>query len=355
MLRLPVPSNEQVGGDARSISRVLVFGKFPNPTFDYYFAARLAAQGMPAFELIDIRNFNPEIEPQGAFVIVVRYASFTVTRWIKKNRNALAGVAVFVDDDIAAAIMTPQASWRYRYRLLRQSILPLRFLDRLIDELWVSTGFLARRLSYAKPCVMGPAPDIQALPLLTSPPPPDTSSAIMIAYHATAIHSDEHHFLVNVMKSVLINRPSVLFEVVATGRSAEMWLELASDRIMVKSPLGWEDYLRSQDKQIDIMVVPVAPTRLNESRAETKRIDIARVGAAAVMSHCPAFIPGEPGEILLPYEESVWAQNLIDLIDDAQARKLAATATQRRVQKLAEQAASGIVQIKKRAAPTAIT
>jgi hypothetical protein len=347
-LRLPVPGSEPAVGSENSISRVVVFGKFPNPTFDYYFAARLAAQGMPEFELIDIRNFDQGIEARGAFIIIVRYASFSVTRWIKKNRAALAGVAVFVDDDIAAAITAPQASLRYRYRLLRQSILPLRVLDGLIDDLWVSTEVLSQRLSYAKPRLLGPAPNMNAVQLFTTLRRSDVSSAILIAYHATAIHAEEHHFLITVMKSVLTERPSVCFEVIATGKSADMWRELACDRIMVKAPLGWEDYLKSQDKQIDIMVVPVAPGRLNDCRAETKRIDIARVGAAAVMSYCPAFIPGEPGEILLPYEEAVWAQNLIHLIDDANARKVAAMSTRLRVEHMARQAATGIARIKER-------
>jgi len=196
---------------------------------------------------------------------------------------------------------------------------------------------------------MGPAPDIKSIALFTSQRLLEVSPAVLIAYHATAIHSEEHHFLLTIIKSVLAMRPSVHFEVVATGKSAEMWLELACDRITVKAPLAWEDYLRSQNKRIDIMVVPVAPSRLNDCRADTKRIDVARVGAAAVMSDCPAFVPGEPGEILLTYEEPIWVQRLIDLIDDPEARKVAAIATRLRVREMAQQATSGIAQIKERA------
>lgn len=330
------------------VTRVLVFGRFPNPTFDYYFAARLAAPGMPKFELIDVREFDPAIEASGAFVIIVRYASFAVTRWIKKNRAVLSGVAIFVDDDIAAAITAPQATLRYRYRLLSYSILPLRALNGLFDEFWVSTNTLIQRLSYANPRLLEPAPEIENLRPLWPGHPSEDPCAILIAYHATAIHFEEHEFLIPIVTSVLEARPSVRFEVVASGKTADVWLELGCERITVKAPLPWGRYLRSQDKRIDIMVVPVAPSRLNDCRAETKRIDIARVGAAALLSECPAFTPAAEGEILLPYKQSDWVHSLIELIDNKQARQAAAAATRRRVEAIAQKALLGIPAISSR-------
>jgi hypothetical protein len=301
---------------------------------------------MPSFELVDIRNFDPVTDASDAFIIIVRYASFPLSRWIKRNRERLSGVALFVDDDIAEAITSSEASFRYRYRLLSQSILPIRLLSGLIDEIWVSTETLRQRLSYARPSIMAPAPDGAVLSTRFLSNSNIKSNSITVAYHATAIHSEEHHFLKPVIAAVLTLRPQVHFEVVAIGKSADSWLEMGNERITVKRPLPWDEYLLSQNRGIDIMVVPVAPGRLNDCRAGTKRIDIARVGAAGLLSDCLAFRPATTGEILLPYDQSSWVSHLTHLIDYPTARQNAAMATRNRVQQMAKVAELGIPSIK---------
>ena len=324
------------------VSRVLVVGKFPNPTFDYYFAARLSAPGMPPFKLLDIRNFDSRsVEADGAFVIIVRYASKAVSRWIRNHRDTLAAVAVFLDDDVSALITGREATLSYRYRLLRNSILPLRNLDGMIDELWVSTEMLARRLSYAEPRLLPPAPSPAMLP--AAKPGSHSSQPITIAYHATAIHVDEHRFLAPIIRRVLQIRRNAEFEVFAEGRNAKIWFDLGLDRVTVRRSLPWQSYLKEhQDRSIDIMLVPVAPGHVNDCRAETKRIDIARLNAAAILSSCPAFANAEEGEILLAYDEALWEQHLIALIDDSKARAQSAMATRRRVETLISQFSAGI-------------
>jgi hypothetical protein len=344
-LRLPVPQN---GGDLRGPSpkhtnRILVFGKFPNPTFDYYFAARLKAPGMPAFKLVDVRNFESDtVEADGSFVIIVRYSSFAASKWLIKHSDALSGIAVFLDDDVAAAIASPEATLGYRYRLLRDCVLPLRMLDQLVSDVWVSTKPLAARLQYSRPLIVPPAPDDA---VLRSAPLRDLARAggsVSIAYHATAIHSAEHEFLLPVVAKVLQSRLSVTFEVFANGRSASLWSSLGSERVSIKPQLPWQDYLREQTKPIDIMLVPVAPSRLNDCRADTKRIDTVRVGAAAVLSDCPAYRPGEEGEILLPYDQARWTQKIIELVDSPEARANAANASAQRVRCMVQRAQQGI-------------
>lgn len=349
MLRMPLPAGISDGGSAKPISRVIIFGKFPNPTYDYYFAARMVAANMPTFELVDVRDFSPQTDPFGAFIIIIRYGSLSLSRWIRRNRAVLSGVVVFVDDDIAAAVTSPAAGWRYRYRLMLQSIFPLRFLDGKIDEVWVSTEVLARRLSYTAPRLLTPAPCLEANMIQGRLIPGEESPTTTIAYHATAIHSEEHRFLVPIIASVLQARASVRFEVVATGKSAALWARLDSERVNVIKPLPWDKYLlRQTKKKIDIMVVPVAPSRLNECRADTKRIDVARVGAAAVFSECDAFNPAERDEIFLPYRRDEWVKCLIELIDDNEMRKATAESTRTRVEKMARQGALGISLIRQR-------
>jgi hypothetical protein len=327
----------------QEVSRIIVVGKFPNPTFDYYFAARLAMPGMPPVELVDIRDSSRPSEAEGSLVIIVRYTSFALARWIRRHKHQLAAVVLFVDDDIAAAVMSSEATRGYRYRLLTQSILPLNVLIGSVDEIWVSTEMLKQRLEFAAPRLLPPAPEVSAIsPAVPVSCPLSHPKTVTIAYHATAIHMEEHNFLIPVIEAVLKARPYVLFEVIADGQNADRWKELADNRIIIKPPLSWQRYLRDQTKQIDIMLVPVAPSRLNECRADTKRIDVVRVNAAALLSDCPAFRPAEEGERLLPYEREIWISHILSLVDDHNERANLADATRRRVVAMHQRAISGL-------------
>lgn len=349
VLRLPRPRNPFATDEIRAVSRIIVIGKFPNPTFDYYFASRLAMPGTPSVEIVDIRDISHPIEANGAMVIIIRYTSIALSRWIRRNKRQLAAVVLFVDDDIAEAIISSETPSGYRHRLLRQSIFPLKLLIGSVDEIWVSTETLKRRLAYATPRLLPPAP--QASAISPAVPPSHHSGkpeTVTIAYHATAIHMEEHDFLIPVIAAVLKERPLVKFEVVSDGQTADRWKDLDNHRVIIKPPLAWHSYLKDQTKQIAIMLVPVAPSKLNECRADTKRIDVVRVNAAALFSDCSAFRPAEEGERLLPYDRAIWHRHILSLIDNEDERASLAAATRRRVLAMHQRAADGLPLISRR-------
>ncbi len=156
-----------------------------------------------------------------------------------------------------------------------------------------------------------------------------------------------------VIRETLAKHPDVRFEVFAEGRSAEMWGSLASNRIEVRKPVSWPSYLaESGQRQIDIMLVPVAPGPVNDCRADTKLIDIARVRAAPLLSDCPAFhgAAGALDDVILPYDRARWTETLERLIASPSERMAAACAAQRLVDAMADRAQEGIPSIMRRAA-----
>lgn len=349
LLRLPQPQDAFDTNVLKAVSRIIVVGKFPNPTFDYYFAARLAAPGMPPFELVDIRDRSPLLDADGAMVVIVRYTSIRLSRWVAKHKRKLASVVLFVDDDIASAITSPEANLGYRYRLISQAIMPLKLLNRTVDELWVSTEVLKQRLAYASPRVLPPAPGADTLSHALQPFSSSlTPKKVKIAYHATSIHVEEHNFLRPIIKAVLEARPYVLFEVIAEGRIADAWRKIDANRVIVKPPLPWKQYVHDQTEQIDVMLVPVAPSQLNDCRAETKRIDVVRVQAAALLSDCPAFRPAHACELLLPYEKTTWVSHILSLVDNEYERSRVAAATRERVKEMQKRALDGLPLIARR-------
>jgi hypothetical protein len=165
---------------------------------------------------------------------------------------------------------------------------------------------------------------------------------VKIAYHATAIHSREHNFLRPIIEQVLALRPQVTFEVFADRHTAAVWQGM--DRVALRNPLSWSDYLADAAiNSLDIMLVPLAPSRVNDCRADTKRIDVARYGAAGIFSNSHAYGSSQiNGEIILPYDESRWLDAILLLIDNDHLRTATADATMKNVRTMAKRAVSGI-------------
>ncbi|MCX8996193.1 hypothetical protein NOF55_16770 [Rhizobiaceae bacterium BDR2-2] len=330
------------GGPRRPVKRIIVFGRHPNPTADYYFAARLAAPGMPEHRFIDIRDGDPAgIDADGTFVILCRYASAAALRWIEREERQLAGVGLFLDDDIPAVVTGRDADIGYRLFLVFRALLPLRRLNRHLDIVWASTPRLAQRLGAANARVLPPAPP-EALWNIPHVAGNRDTGTVMIAYHATAVHVEEHAFLQPVIRDVLAARPDALFEVFAGGKAAGRWKGM--ERVTVRRPVSWAAYLaEASTRQIDIMLVPLTPSPVNDCRSPTKRIDVARAGAAGIFSVSPAYgEAGADGEILLRYDPDAWRAALLELIDDADKRAAAASATRERVAAMTRSAERGL-------------
>lgn len=313
--------------------RVLVFTKGENASFDYYFAARLKALGLP-FETccIDTGRFA-DVDPEGLLVIVCRYVRLTQASWIARNRRSLAGVAYFIDDDIPALIADRQSGLGYRLYLAYFAALPMIRLNRgLLTHLWVSTGALARTMAPREAKLLAPAPVIEDhLPPNGSCP----QSPLKIVYHATGSHHREHVFLIPIMEEVLRLRPEVRFEVLAKGSAARLWNEASiPDRQMrILLPMAWPPYYRrSRQEGADIALMPLLEGRANDSRADTKLIDCCRMGAAAVLSDAAPYRQHrDSGCVMVGNSPRQWVEALLDLIDHVDRRDAARRAVRLRV------------------------
>ncbi len=349
--RLPQPRLREgaTGRPRRPVKRIIVFGRIPNPTFDYYLAARLQAPDMPPYEVADIRGREiPPLEADGAFVIICRYASPHVLRWLESNVSFLSGVGLFLDDDIPAVVMGKDADFFYRLFLWYRALWPLGRLNRHLDIVWASTPHLASRLGEAKAVVLPPAPPkslwSNADDDVETRGPADRE--VLIAYHATGVHLEEHRFLRPVIAEVLRERPQTRFEVFADRRAAVIWRGL--DRVQIREPMPWMEYLADANtRRVDIMLVPLAPSHVNDSRAPTKRIDVARYRAAGVYSDGAAYGRADGGsEVHLIYEASRWCEIIFQLVDDPEVRGNAVTATRMAVLQMTLAADTGFEALK---------
>jgi len=348
--RLPQPRLREgaTGHPRRPVKRIIVFGRIPNPTFDYYLAARLEAPDMPPYEVADIRGREMlTLAADGAFVIICRYASPSVLRWLEGNAERLSGVGLFLDDDIPAVVTGKDADFFYRLFLWYRALWPLGRLNRHLDIVWASTPHLASRLAGAKAVVLPPAPPraLWASARDSTMAYDQAKHEVLIAYHATGVHLEEHRFLRPIIAGVLRERPQSRFEVFADRRARAIWHGL--DRVQIREPMPWNEYLAdANDRRIDVMLVPLAPSHVNDSRAPTKRIDIARYRAAGIFSQGHVFGQKDNSyEIRLPYDQEAWRATILNMIDDPIARAAAAFVTSESVAAAAADGKSGLASL----------
>ena len=323
------------------VRQVIVVARLPNPTFDYYLAARMVAPNMPPCRLVELRDAPlGDIDPDGAFIVVCRYMTIDLVRWIERNDERLAGVAYFTDDDVSAFVASGDAGLGYRLFLFWLALWPLRRLNRVLDQLWVSTPALARVFAHAHPTVLPPAPpDALWMPRSATR---GGEERCRLVFHAKAIHETEHEFLVPVIREVLRLRPRIEVEINAEGRTLRHWQGLQGVTLVDEVP--WPFYIeQTRDRGADIILVPLMPTRVNGARADTKRIDVSRAGAAGVFSRCETYgFESDEGEMLLDNDASAWIAAIIALIDDPALRARTAEATRIRVAVMSARAAQGL-------------
>jgi hypothetical protein len=310
------------GGAVRSLA-IVTAGQ--NPSFDYYLAPRLALHESPPvlrFDLAASRRVRESADWQGVFLLFCRYFSDGWLRTARAHAGELAGLGLFIDDDMEALAADRTNRWRYRWKLRRQGLNLWPRLTPLLDALWVSTPPLAELWTHKvgtlfprlTPPLAGEC-DLASVP--ARPPRP------LIALHATSSHGADQRWLAPVVGEVLAADPRVDFEVVADPGRDRLWR--GEPRIRVIPYRSWPAYRADTAAHgRDLLLAPLQPGAANAARAEVKRLDAARCGAALMVSD-PAVFQVSPGEAALgmvaPLQVSAWVQGVLSLIGDEARRR----------------------------------
>lgn len=317
-------------GPRPPVTAILILSRHPNPTFSYYLEERIAALANMPVIVRDIGDRLDDIETAGFFVIICRYIRPWQLRWLQARRDQLSGVAYFVDDDVAAVIAGPEARWYYKWKLFQMALRPLLRLNPLLTDVWASTEALAAALARgsADVTVLPPyPPKVEA----QSPMAADHPGSLTMIYHATAIHRQEHAFLIPIIEAAMQRHQNLRFDVIADGAVAAWWRRAAIDkkRLSVRPPLSWSAYVKSsQEQPADIALVPLLDGQVNNARSDTKRIDVVRSGAAAIFSHCAVYQRcAMPGESHVANTMEAWSAAIDLLVKSEEIRTAARNAT----------------------------
>jgi hypothetical protein len=251
----------------RPAERLIVFARAPSPTFDYYLASRLEQHAAP-HSTVDLGGTWPPLDPRGAFVIFCRYASRASLNWIAAHASELAGVGLFLDDDLAAWLTAPEVPLGYRLYLLQNGIVPLWRLNRRLDRLWVSTDALAEAIGERRAIVLPPRPRPTDFASRLSP---RRAGPVRIVFMAE-YHSPEHRFLLPVMRRVLETRRDVTFEVTESVHYAARWATIAwSGRLAVPAVAGISRLHRGGARRYRAGAVAARPDQRRTGPDQTHR------------------------------------------------------------------------------------
>ncbi|MBK6865379.1 MAG: glycosyltransferase family 1 protein [Ideonella sp.] len=300
-------------------ARVVILERDPNPSSATILAPWLRREGRP-FEFS--HTTSPLFAP-GDYVVIVRYLTPGWRKAIEAQRDHLAGVAYFMDDDL-----WDRAAWEglpadYQRRLHDRALRHRPWVERHCDALWVSTEALARKYAQHAPQLIPLMPDAALLA---------QAEPVHVAYHGTASHGAEIEWLRSVMAEVLARCPQVHFELFGDWRVAHAWRELP--RVAVLHPMKWPAYLAyTGAARRHIGLSPLLPTPFNAARGAVKFYDFARMGATGIYSDVAPFAgfvrDGIDG-LLLPNEPARWVNAIVALAGDTTRREALAEAARAR-------------------------
>ncbi|MEW6133731.1 MAG: glycosyltransferase [Pseudomonadota bacterium] len=300
----------------KPVQRTVVLAHGSLPTTDFYLGARLASlQGVPTRRIDTAREqaaagaFGP-----GDFVIIVRHAPPAWLHVLAARQPQLAGVALLLDDDIPAALHSPELPLLYAFKTALRYVRARRMLARLCSAVWVSTPYLKEKYAHAKPRLLTPL-------YLGAPPRPEYRDMVYF-YHGTSSHRLEQDFLAGVVRKVQARLPEARFEIIGDRRTRRLFRGIP--RVRVLPPMKWPDFLAHTARVSHAVgLAPMLDSHFNQARSHVKLYDITRCGAAGIYSDVAVYrdnVENGVNGILCPNDEDAWVEAICRLLADGEER-----------------------------------
>lgn len=288
-------------------ANILIFSKPDNVTVDYYIAPRLSEEAWQKTKIIDPRFFEPQalpIEDQKTAVIINRYFTWSIVRWILANKNQIKALIWVVDDDFRSMVTDRSIPMAIKRRpLITMLLYPL--IRNNIDLLIASTKDIAETYSTLTSKIQPPIYDLSK-----SAEKPLNCKKL---YYFAKMHKAEHEFLYPIIKDVLEQDPELSFTVIATGDLKQYWERLP--RVTALPELSYPDYCSYIEALPEggLFLVPLLQSSLNQHRSSAKLLEVARTSSSPILANHPEFEASLEGceMAFLPPNPNVWKKAIL--------------------------------------------
>ncbi|KPK56381.1 MAG: hypothetical protein AMS22_01350 [Thiotrichales bacterium SG8_50] len=311
-------------GEAKPDS-VLVIENRRMPSTDYFVRHHVARFGVPV-RVVDGTEppVDTDVLTAGSLVVFVRYIEPRWARVVAAVRDQLAGVVLFMDDDLLDWGALSGLPMRYRYKIWRLTLRRKKWLRAMNARLWVSNEYLANKYVAFKPTVIAAAPSSEVL---------QRRPGVRIFYHGTASHADEIHWLAPIIRRVQEQSADTFFEIFGRAGVNRTFKDIP--RTAVLHPMSWPNYLAYTSLGgLQIGLAPLIPGRFSAGRSSTKFFDFVRCGAVGIYSDVApyaGFVRNGVDGLLLKNDPDAWVEAILGLVGDREARERMAQAAAKRV------------------------
>ncbi|GAB2580848.1 glycosyltransferase [Nitrincola alkalisediminis] len=301
--------------------RYIVVEEGSNPSSDFFVKPLLTRLSFKftCYQHSDTPNIA---DIENTILVFVRYIPSTWRLFVDQYRHRLAGLVIFIDDDLFDGRVLASLSWGYLSKWYRLAYRHQSWLKQQKADLWVSTPYLFDK--YRDWC----APGCQLTSIdPVSPYGEDGADSFLsspiIFYHGSPSHRAEIDWLLPVFEKVLHMHPQVTIELIGDDTLRRRCLKFPQIRVL--HPMSWLSYQRmlKESKRL-IGLAPLLDTKVNAARAPTKYFDISAAGAVGVYANSHVYrqlVTHKVNGLLVEMDQDAWVEAITSLIDDVQQRR----------------------------------
>ncbi len=217
----------------------------------------------------------PEFYPEERFnLIIVRYLSNELVKFMRKYRKLINQIYYFMDDDLWDINNLRYLPLKYAFKIFKFSLRYKKFLLKNDAILLVSNRFLYEKYRKYNPLILFPYP-----PYKTYSQTIIWKDNPLVFYHATSSHNKEFFWLRELVKTM----PERKFEIICDNRHFKIFKDLSNCYKVY--PLSWEAYkffIGLPYRQIGLAFQLDTP--FNRARSYVKFFNIIRAGAVGIYS-----------------------------------------------------------------------
>ena len=272
-------------------------------------------------------RLNPERPPAAqqpcpvASVVVIRTIPAGWVGVLRRWRQAGVNVVLLLDDALLEPGAIRELPFAYRWRLWHDITRHRHHLNGLISELWVTQDSLVQSCRQQLSGQTDIA--IHCLPLHPPRTVVEPKPMHRVAYLGTASHQAELLWLMPLLKQLQRERSDCLLELVLPPRWRRRFRHIPRTRIAY--PMDWDTYLGDTgQRQVDLLLVPLLPSRFNGGRSAVKWFEAARLQAVGLYSQREPYsslVQHNHDGLLLPDQPAAWLQAIHHLLDDQATRE----------------------------------